>query len=354
MKTSKRTRNRTMARFLALAIGAFAAGSAYGATYTLRAAATTLVLPDGVTQIPMWGFALVSYDIGAGLVTATGADAAVKVPGPRLNVPAGQGLTVNIINELPEPVSIVIPGQALPLAPGATAPSVARNPDGRIRSFVHETAAGVGGVAGPAVSYLWPTIEPGTYLYHSGSHPAVQVQMGLYGAATKNAVEAAAGIPAEAYAGVPYDAEALLIYSEIDPALHAAVASLPAGSPLPGSTLDYRPKYFLVNGAVADSSAAAATVAPASRLLLRFINAGLKEHAPQVLGSHVSAVAEDGKTYPYARQHASLLLAAGKALDAILVPAAPGTYPIYDGRFYRSNLPAVQGASYAFVSVATP
>ena len=51
---------------LALAMGVLAAGSASGATYTLRAAATTLVLPDGVTQIPMWGFALFSYDLGAG------------------------------------------------------------------------------------------------------------------------------------------------------------------------------------------------------------------------------------------------------------------------------------------------
>jgi FtsP/CotA-like multicopper oxidase with cupredoxin domain len=338
-------------KILALAIGMFAAGSAFGATYTLRAAATALTLPDGVTQVPMWGFALVSYDLGAGLQTL---NEAVKVPGPRLTVPAGQGLTVNIINELPAAVSIVIPGQALPLALGATAPSVARNADGRIRSFVHEAPAAVGGVAGPAVSYLWPTIDPGTYLYHSGSHPAVQVQMGLYGAVTKNALEATATTPAEAYAGVPFDAEALLIYSEIDPALHTAVADLTYGTPAYPSTIDYKPKYFLVNGAVADSTSAAATVAPANRLLLRFVNAGLKEHAPQVLGSYVSAVAEDGKPYTYARQHAALLLAAGKALDAVLVPAAPGTYPIFDGRFYRSNLPAVQGASYAFVSVATP
>jgi len=353
MKTLKRTRNRTLVKVLALAMGVFAAGSAYGATYTLRAAATTLLLPDGVTQVPMWGFALYSYDLGSGPVAG---DNVVKVPGPRLVVPAGQGLTVNVINELPEAVSIVIPGQALPLAPGATAPAVVRNPDGRVRSFVHETPAAVGGVAGPAVSYLWAAIEPGTYLYHSGSHPAVQVQMGLYGAATKNAVEAAAGIPAEAYAGVPYDAEALLIYSEIDPALHAAVAgAVPTyGTAAYPSTFDYQPKYFLVNGVVGDSVAPAATVAPASRLLLRFVNAGLKEHAPQVLGTHVSAVAEDGKPYPYARQQASLLLAAGKALDAIMVPAAPGNYPFFDGRFYRSNLPGVQGASYTFVSVATP
>ena len=346
-----KTRRRTLVKVLALAMGVFAAGSAFGATYTLRAAATPLTLPDGVTQIPMWGFALVSYDLGAGPVAG---DNVVRVPGPRLTVPAGQALTVDIINELPEAVSIVIPGQALPLALGATAPSVARNADGRIRSFVHETPAALGGVAGPAVSYLWAAIDPGTYLYHSGSHPAVQVQMGLYGAVTKNALEATATTPAEAYAGVPFDAEALLIYSEIDPALHTAVADLTYGTPAYPSTIDYKPKYFLVNGAVADSTSAAATVAPANRLLLRFVNAGLKEHAPQVLGSYVSAVAEDGKPYTYARQHAALLLAAGKALDAVLVPAAPGTYPIYDGRFYRSNLPAVQGASYAFVSVATP
>ena len=226
-------------------------------------------------------------------------------------------------------MSIVIPGQALPLALGATAPSVARNPDGRIRSFVHETPAAVGGVAGPAVAYIWPAIEPGTYLYHSGSHPAVQVQMGLYGAATKNAVEATAGAPAEAYAGVPYDAEALLIYSEIDPALHTAVGgAIPTyGTAAYPSTIDYQPKYFLVNGVVGDSTAAAATVAPANRLLLRFVNAGLKEHAPQVLGSYVSAVAEDGKPYPYARQHASLLLAAGQGPGRDPGPRCPGELP---------------------------
>ena len=37
---------------------------------------------------------------------------------------------------------------------------------------------------------------PGTYLYQSGSHPAVQVQMGLYGGVTS---DAAAG---EVYSGV--------------------------------------------------------------------------------------------------------------------------------------------------------
>ncbi len=53
---------------------------------------------------------------------------------------------------------------------------------------------------------------PGTYLYQSGSHPAKQVQMGLYGGVTN---DAAVG---QAYAGVPYNNEISLLYSEIDPA----------------------------------------------------------------------------------------------------------------------------------------
>ena len=313
-------------KILALAMGVFAAGSAFGATYTLRAAATTLLLPDGVTQVPMWGFALYSYDLGAGPVAG---DDVVRVPGPRLTVPAGQGLTVNIINQLPEPVSIVIPGQALPLELGATAPSVARNPDGRIRSFVHETPAAVPGVLGPAKAYIWPTIEPGTYLYHSGSHPAVQVQMGLYGAATKNAVEATATDPRGSLRRSALRRRGAADLQRDRPgAAHGRRERTPdLGTSLPGSTLDYQPKYFLVNGVVADSTVAAATVAPANRLLLRFVNAGLKEHAPQVLGSYVSAVAEDGKPYPYARQHTSLLLAAGQGPGRDPGPRCPGELP---------------------------
>ena len=47
-----------------------------------------------------------------------------------------------------------------------------------MRSFDAETAAGGSG------SYTWTGVKEGTYLYHSGTHPQVQVQMGLYGALT--------------------------------------------------------------------------------------------------------------------------------------------------------------------------
>ena len=238
----------------------------------------------------------------------------VSVPGPRLTVPAGQGLTVNIINELPEPVSIVIPGQALPLALGATAPSVARN-RGRPHTVVRARDARRRSAAWPARPC--PTSgrpsSPERTSTTAGRIPRSRCRWGSTARQRRTRSRRRRLTPAEAYAGVPFDAEALLIYSEIDPALHAAVAG-PAtyGTAAYPSTLDYQPKYFLVNGAVADSAAAAATVAPASRLLLRFVNAGLKEHAPQVLGSYVSAVAEDGKPYPYA-EAARLAAAGGRA-----------------------------------------
>ncbi len=300
------------------------AGPAFGVTYNLRAEQTIKAMPDGAV-IPMWGFAFESD-------TPT-------IPGPLLTVPEGEGLTINLTNNLTEPVSIIIPGQM------GDSPQVVRNPDGRIRSFTHETPAG------GSSSYSWGNIKPGTYLYHSGTHPAVQVQMGLYGAVTKNAVDANAD-PAEAYTGITYEQEAVIIYSEIDPALHTAVDGGTYGTPAYPSTIDYEPKYFLVNGEAGDATTAVVTPAPGDDVLIRFLNAGLKDHAPEILGSHLSVIAEDGNLYPYPREQYSLLLAAGKTLDALLLSPAEGDYPIFDRRLYRTNDASVQGAMYTKISVA--
>jgi FtsP/CotA-like multicopper oxidase with cupredoxin domain len=316
--------------FVGLIALAMMASSAFGATYNLRAGATTMAMPDGEIII-MWGFA----DIDG--------DNEPKIPGPRLMVPAGEGLTVSLTNDLPVPVSIIVPGQTPPLVvpPGDSEPE--RNLDGRIRSFTRETPA-----AGGPVSYTWPSIKPGTYLYHSGTHPAVQVQMGLYGAVTNDAVDA----PAEAYPGIGYDAEALIIYSEIDPALHAAVVGGTYGTPMYPSTIDYQPKYFLVNGEPSDATAPVAEATPGSNVLVRLLNAGLKDHAPEILGSHLSVIAEDGNLYPYARQHYSMVLPAGKTLDALLIAPVEGEYPIFDRRLYRTNDASVEGPMYTKISVA--
>jgi hypothetical protein len=145
-----------------------------------------------------------------------------------------------------------------------------------------------------------------------------------------------------AYATVPpvtYTAEVPLVYSEIDPALHAAVAAGTYGSAAMSSTLNYSPKYFLVNGEAYTPGVTLpiATGAAGSPTLLRLINAGLETHVPVLQGLDMSLVAEDGKPYPYARAAYSAPLAPLKTMDAVITPAVDGDYAIYDRRLSLAN-----------------
>lgn len=326
----------------ALALGH--APHAAAAEYWLRAEATTLTLPGSV-NVPMWGFARCT---DATFLTCD----PTSVPGPALTVPPGEGLTVHVKNQLPEPVSLVIPGQLATMTPvWNDGSSGARpTPAARVRSFTREAAPG-GGTA----DYDWPAMRPGTYLYHSGTHPQVQVQMGLYGAATK---DAAAG---QAYPGVSYDQSVTLLYSEIDPALHQAVAGATptygtaAG---PTSTLNYVPRFFLVNGKpYTAGDPAVATIDTGKAVLLRFINAGLNTHVPVVDGQYVKMIAEDGNPYPWGgnpRQRYSVFLPAAKTTDALLTVAlnSPATrVAIYDRTLALTNDRATDGGMLAFLGV---
>jgi FtsP/CotA-like multicopper oxidase with cupredoxin domain len=175
-------------------------GSTSAATVTvnLRAEAATKTMPDGITMVPMWGFA-----VDADPVT---------VPGPPITVTAGDTLTVNLTNNLSVPVSLVIPGQITTMSPVWFTDAQGRQ---RVMSFTHEAASG-GGMA----VYTWTNLKPGTYLYQSGTHPAVQIQMGLYGSLIVESTT-----PGQAYddASSAYDEQLVLLYSEIDPALHEAI-----------------------------------------------------------------------------------------------------------------------------------
>lgn len=144
----------------------------------------TLTLPDGVTTVPMWGFAL---DADSDLSTDGGELA--TVPGPRIDVPSGEAiLNIHLRNDLSVPVSIVIPGQIAAMVPvWDDGSSGARpNADSTVRSFTHETPPS-GGIS----TYFWPNFTNGTCLYYSGTDCAVQMQMGLYGCVIKNLTDTA-------------------------------------------------------------------------------------------------------------------------------------------------------------------
>lgn len=277
--------------------------------YDLFAGSRTLTLPDGAV-VTQWGY---------GLTPAT-----IAVPGPALIVDPGESLRINLTNNLPVPVSVIIPGQAMPSVGGAPS-QPARNADGRIRSFTQETAPGA------TASYVWPSLKPGTYLYHSGTHPSVQVRMGLYGAVKRDAVAGSI------YDGQPYDQEVTLVYGEIDPAFNARIDATVAGGGTPSATVDYAPRYFLVNGKTFDPADPIVTVPVGTRTLLRLLNAGLETHAPMLLGSRALAIAEDGNLYPHPRDHYALALPAGKTLDAIVQPAAAGKIAILDRRLFLAS-----------------
>jgi FtsP/CotA-like multicopper oxidase with cupredoxin domain len=313
-------------------------GTAGAAEFWLRAETLTTLMPDG-TQIPMWGYAL---DTDQNFSTFEGAP---TVPGPHLTVPPGEALIVHLFNRnIPEGVSLIIPGQAAP-TDSVNPPQVVRNLDGRARSFTHEVDQ-----ASQAV-YAWTTIRPGTYLYHSGSHAAVQVQMGLYGSLEK---DQSAG-NAYGVAASDYDQDLTLVYSEIDPALHAAVA---AGQYGPGlamtSTIHHEPKYFFVNGSHHRPGRSSMTLgAPGSRTLLRFLNAGLQTHLPVLGGGpEFTLLGEDGNLSPFPRESYQVELPAGRTVDAIVVVPGPGYYPLYDRMLDLANGVAPGGGM--LVSLAVP
>jgi hypothetical protein len=202
------------------------------------------------TQTPvtttMWGYSeCTGTPAAAGDFTGLTCGAASS-PGPQIDVPDSEGLTVYLSNTLPEATSLMIAGQKnIPLTVAEADSQKAAN-NGRVRSFVPEVNAGSVG------TYSFADLAPGAFLYQSGSFVAKQVQMGLNGAVVKDAV-CDAGLTAPcAYPDVSYDAQQVLVFSEIDPALHNPPTAANA------SKGGYAPRYFLING----ESFAGATPAP--------------------------------------------------------------------------------------------
>jgi FtsP/CotA-like multicopper oxidase with cupredoxin domain len=205
-------------------------------------------------------------------------------------------------------------------------------------------------------TYCWSNLRPGTFVYHSGTHPALQVQMGLYGALVVDGAAGSCSGSRCAYPGVAYDREVVAVFSEIDPRVHTQVQNGTYGSAVASptnpepmtSTIFYEPQYFFVDGEASDgvlppvafrSKANVAAGAANQRILLRLVNVGIENHVPLLNGERFRPVAQDGNPYPASSVHAqySTLLAAGKTIDVLLTPAAAGRYALLDRRRALAN-----------------
>jgi FtsP/CotA-like multicopper oxidase with cupredoxin domain len=321
------------------------AGSVFAASYTIRAGASTVVMPPDNAVIPVWGFAPVAgFDNNSNIVT---------VPGPVMRVPVGEDLLVTVQNGLSaQNVSLIIPGLGMPVnGAGAPLPPVFfTDAQGRrrVRSFTAETTPG------GSVTYTFTGLRPGTFLYESGTDPSVHVPMGLHGAVIVRPAGTPVGPPGQAYGpSTAYANEVILLFAEIDPALNQAVSDNTYGGPLFPSSLDYEPKYFLINGEPYPKRVDPYPVGAAgTTTLLRFLNVGNLMHVPVVHGASVAVIAEDGGLYPAPERLFSLILSPGKTMDALLTPQDNVTLPLFDRRGYLSNSGTSPGGMLAYLRPA--
>jgi FtsP/CotA-like multicopper oxidase with cupredoxin domain len=323
MKFNKQAKTSVVALAFSLAL----AGPGWAAqTFHLRAETLSKSLPGG-TEVHMWGFGL--------------DDAPATVPGPALTIdPTASEVVIYLTNHLTVPVSLVIPGQN-----GFVRDALHSNlsdSQGRLRavSFVKETLPGQVGV------YRWENVIPGTFLYHSGSHAALQVQMGLYGALKKDLATK------EVYAGTFYNTEVLLLLSEIDVDVHEAVRTNGYGTVIK-SMIHSVPEYFLVNGEPYHSTQAAMPAgASGQTTLFRLLNACYDTRLPVLNGNYLKAIAEDGQKYAFPREQLAIQLPALKTIDALWVPEAAGDVVLYDRRLNLANGATPDGGLYQKLSVS--
>jgi FtsP/CotA-like multicopper oxidase with cupredoxin domain len=189
--------------------------------FTLTATAGYIQLPDSSTAY-MWGYA----NGGAGF----------QHPGPVLCVNQGDTVTVVLNNSLPDPVSIMFPGQEGVLADGA--PAQPQGSGATLTSLTNAAAAN-----GGSVTYSFVAGSPGTYLYESGTNPQVQVRMGLFGALVVRPTAGTGFVNSRSDSQFTPDEEFMVLLSEIDPYLNQAVEQ--------GAGFDfnyYQARYWLING----------------------------------------------------------------------------------------------------------
>ena len=387
----------------------------------LTATSTSTTMPDGQV-VPMWGYTCQGASVAPATCAASN-PAAAGAWSPIVITTTPGSLTINLTNSLPGvPTSLVIVGQlggglgsagtqaASPKHypqyatwPVAGAPPTGSAPPpptftppvqpNRVQSFAQEVATGT------TQALTWSSLKPGTYLIESGTHPSIQVPMGLYGLLIVT-MPPMGGVVGTAYPSVPplpavtYDAEVPIILGEIDPVQNAAVANAvklpgfsetkvwsgqPGGCGNPSSpnsgncyppTVNYSPLYYTMNGVSLDRSnlsksvfGATPTTQVSGLVLVRFANAGSRMHVPAIVGAQhgtlanlspgMSLIAEDGSVLPgIPRVQNEVFLAAGKTYDVLInVQPIALALPVFDRQLSLSTNNQRDGGMQGYISL---
>ncbi|MBN1355565.1 multicopper oxidase domain-containing protein [bacterium] len=295
-----------------------------GTEFFLEAKSGQITGGDGMTLLA-WGYALEG--------------APMQYPGPTLILQQGDEITINLQNNLHHPVSMVFPG-------------------------LHPVTASSGGsgyltreaMPGSSVRYSFVADKPGTFLYHSGTNPDLQVEMGLVGAII---VRPALGVQ---YAyndeDTYFDREYLFLETEMDLEIHRAV-ELGCDN---CNTNDFFPVYWFLNGRNAPDTLAPSMAQwlphqpyncmprmhPGEKILLRFISAGRDAHPFHTHGNHFQVIARNsfvldvpgGGGTDLSELHFTFSVPPGETADAVFEWTGAGLgWDIYGHQHDIDNLP---------------
>lgn len=253
-----------------------------GPNFDLTAREGNISLADG-GFVYSWGYAL--------------DDGVMQLPGPTMIVTEGDVVEVTLTNDLPIAagnVSILFPGQDVEILAGGVAGSLTQEAPN-----------------GGSVTYRFTASNPGTYQYHSGTQPDLQVEMGLYGALIVRPM--GASNCAYHHPDSCFDREFLYVLSEIDYDIHTE-AQLQAGGlgPIELPSGAYVSEYWLMNGRVGPDTMAENNMVgqgilphqpygsltrmhPGEKVLIRLVGAGRESHPFHHHGNHSRVLANDGR-----------------------------------------------------------
>jgi len=287
--TTKATRSGNVGTAVLLALLAYGAGTARAGemmhmidgitntTINLTAKDGHISTADG-NSIYFWGLAPQS--------------GSVQYPAPTLIARQGATLQVNLTNQLSVPVSLLFPGQVGVVATGGTPGAITRE-----------------AAPGGTVSYAFTVGQPGTYTYHSGTRPDLQIEMGIVGALIVRPVDGMDTVmPMQAYGSTNtlFDHEFLFLLTEMDETIHDLVEQ---GRMAEVDTTKYYPVYWFINGRTGPDTMLPAFAAwlptqpydcmpmfhPGQKALMRVIGGGRDPHPLHHHGNNSAIIARDGR-----------------------------------------------------------
>lgn len=289
-----------------------------GTTFNMTARADYISTADGGSVL-LWGYA--DDDNLANFGTRA------QYPAPTLIVNQGDTIIINLKNGLtvaagavPD-VSIVFPGHEV----------TATCSDGVVDTCPDGTLTMEAGTDGDVVSYSFTATHAGTYMYHSGTNPGLQVEMGLTGALI---VRPATAGQAYAHADTAYDREELFFLTEMDPRIHQEVEFYGPDTAKTQELLDnYFPNYWFINGRTAPDNFSdtyadwlptqpynsVPRMHPGDKVLMRVVGGSRDMHPFHHHGEHALIIARDGRMLESAPG-----LGPDLATEVFTTPSIPG------------------------------